>query len=207
MCGICGIKGIISEERNRYVNNMLETLSHRGPDEEGIYFDGDISLGVKRLSIIDLKTGSQPIFNEDKNIVLICNGEIYNFYMLRENLIKKGHKFYTQTDIEVIVHLYEEFGSDCLKEFKGMFAFALWDKKKKLFFLARDRLGIKPLYYFNNNGVFAFASEPKALLRLPFIAKEINPIAVDLYFSLEYVPAPLTSFQDIFKLKPELYIL
>ncbi len=207
MCGICGLIGLSPKEDGKiFLDNMLKSLSYRGPDEEGKHFDEDVLLGIRRLSIIDLKTGSQPIYNEDKSIVLICNGEIYNFYILREKLIKKGHKFYTQTDTEVIIHLYEELGIDCLRELKGMFAFALWDKEEKLLFLARDRLGIKPLYYFNNSGMFAFASELKALLELPFITKILNLKAVDLYFSLEYVPAPLSIFKDIYKLKPGYYL-
>jgi len=207
MCGICGVKGIVYKDHKIYFDEMLNSLSHRGPDEEGKYLEGDLFLGVRRLSIIDLITGSQPLYNEEKNIVLICNGEIYNFNKLKESLIAKGHKFRSQTDIEVIIHLYEDLGTDCLKELKGMFVFAIWDKKKKILFVARDRLGIKPLYYFSNNGIFAFASELKALLKLPFITKELEPLAVDLYFSLEYIPSPLSIFKGIFKLKPGHFLI
>ena len=129
MCGICGIKGLPTEERNKYIDDMLILLHHRGPDEKGKYFDEDISLGMTRLSIIDLKTGSQPIYNENKSLVVTCNGEIYNFYTLRDFLLKKHHRFYTDSDAEVLVHLYEEYGTDCLKYIKGMFSFIIWDKK------------------------------------------------------------------------------
>jgi len=207
MCGICGIKGLISEERNGFVDKMSDTLYHRGPDEEGRYFDRDISLGIRRLSIIDLETGSQPIYNEDKTLALVCNGEIYNFHVLKDRLIKKGHNFYTNTDAEVLVHLYEEYGLDCLKYLKGMFAFALWDKKRRFLFIARDRFGIKPLYFYNKGGIFAFASELKALLKLPFIKRRLNIQAMNLYFSLDYVPSPHSIFQSIYKLKPAHYIL
>lgn len=190
MCGICGIKGLIPEENIRYTNDMLESLYHRGPDEQGNYLDENILLGIRRLSIIDLKTGSQPIYNENKNLIVVCNGEIYNFYELRDNLIKKGHSFYTNSDVEVLVHFYEEYGTDCLKYIKGMFSFALWDKYKKILFIARDRLGIEPLYYYDKNGLFTFSSEIKALLKLPFISKELDIQALDLYFSLEYIPSP-----------------
>lgn len=186
---------------------MLEALHHRGPDEEGVYADEDISLGIRRLSIIDLETGSQPIYNEDKSLVVICNGEIYNFCSLRNDLIKKGHDFYTNSDTEVIVHLYEENGSDCIQYIKGMFAFALWDKNRKSLFIARDRFGIKPVYYYNKNGVFAFASEAKALLKLPFINRELNAGALDLYLSLEYVPSPYSIWKDVYKLRPAHYMI
>ena len=160
-------------------------------------------LGATRLSIIDLTpTGSQPLFNEDGTLVLVCNGEIYNAPALREELSRKNHRFYSRTDIEVIIHLYEEMGERCLEKLKGMFAFALWDKQKKSLFIARDRFGIKPLYYYAESGKFAFASEIKALLKLPFIKKEIDLRALDLYFSLEYVPSPFSIYKNIRKLKP-----
>ncbi len=207
MCGICGIKGSVSQVTDKYMERMLNALYHRGPDEKGEYYDEDVFLGIRRLSIIDLKTGSQPIYNEDKGLIVVCNGEIYNFYKLRDSLIKKGHNFYTNSDVEVIVHLYEEYNVDCLKYIKGMFSFALWDKNNKILFIARDRFGIKPLYYYNSNGIFAFSSELKALLKLPFINKELNRKAVSLYFSLEYIPSPYSVLQDIYKLKPAHYML
>lgn len=186
---------------------MLEALYHRGPDEGNKYSDESLSLGIRRLSIIDLKTGSQPIFNEDKSMAVVCNGELYNFRRLKDALVGKGHNFYTGSDVEILVHLYEEYGTDCLRNVKGMFSFALWDKNKKVLFLARDRFGIKPLYYYHRNGIFAFASEPKALLRLPFISRQMNLKALDLYFSLEYIPSPHSIIEDIYKLEPGHYIL
>lgn len=186
---------------------MLKSLYHRGPDEQGEYLDNNISLGIRRLSIIDLKTGSQPLFNEDRSLVVVCNGEIYNFYELRNNLIKKGHNFYTNSDAEAIVHLYEIYGTECVKYLKGMFSFALWDKNKKNLFIVRDRFGIKPLYYYNNNGIFAFSSELKALLKLPFVEKKMNIQALSLYFSLGYTPSTCSIFKGIYKLEPAHYIL
>ena len=189
---------------------MLASLDHRGPDEQGQFCDSEAALflGATRLSIIDLTpTGSQPLFNEDKTLVLVCNGEIYNAPALREELSRRGHHFFSKTDTEVIVHLYEEMGEHCLDKLKGMFAFALWDTEKKSLFIARDRLGIKPLYYYAENGRFAFASEIKALLKLPFIKKEIDVKALDLYFSLEYVPSPFSIYKGIRKLKPGSYLV
>ena len=195
MCGICGTKGIAPESLREEHRAMLASLDLRGPDERGQFCDPEeaLFLGATRLSIIDLTpTGSQPLFNEDGTLVLVCNGEIYNAPALREELSRKNHRFYSRTDIEVIIHLYEEMGERCLEKLKGMFAFALWDKQKKSLFIARDRFGIKPLYYYAESGKFAFASEIKALLKLPFIKKEIDLRALDLYFSLEYVPSPFT---------------
>jgi asparagine synthase (glutamine-hydrolysing) len=203
---MCGISGI-NKRNTEFISKMLDALYHRGPDEEGVYADEDISLGVRRLSIIDLTTGSQPIYNEDKSLVVICNGEIYNFRSLREELIKKGHHFHTDSDTEALVHLYEENGRDCLRHIKGMFAFALWDRNRKTLFIARDRFGIKPLYYYNKDGIFAFASEAKALLKLPFINRELNTNALNLYLSLEYVPSPYSIWKDIYKLRPAHYMI
>ncbi len=205
MCGICGTKGIAPDSFREEHRAMLLSLDHRGPDGQGQFCDPDAALflGATRLSIIDLtSTGSQPLFNEEKTIVLVCNGEIYNAPALRAELSQRQHRFHSRTDTEVIIHLYEEMGERCLEKLKGMFAFALWDKKKKLLFIARDRLGIKPLYYYAENGKFAFASEIKALLKLPFIKKEIDVRALDLYFSLEYVPSPFSIYKGIRKLKP-----
>ena len=203
MCGICGINKNNSER----ISGMLEAMRYRGPDEEGVYADESVSLGIRRLSIIDLKTGSQPMYNENRSIAVVCNGEIYNFKSLREDLSGKGHSFYTNSDTEVLAHLYEEYGKDCLRHIKGMFAFALWDKDKEELFIARDRFGIKPLYYYNKNGLFAFASEAKALLSLPFVSRAMNFEALDLYLSLEYVPSPYSIWQVIHKLKPAHYMV
>ena len=210
MCGICGTKGIAPDSLREELRAMLVSLDHRGPDERGQFCDPEAALflGATRLSIIDLTpTGAQPLFNEDKSIVLVCNGEIYNAPALREELSRRRHRFNSRTDIEVIIHLYEEMGELCLDKLKGMFAFALWDKKKKVLFVARDRLGIKPLYYYAENGKFAFASEIKALLKLPFIKKEIDVGALDLYFSLEYVPSPFSIYKGVRKLKPGHFLI
>jgi len=173
MCGICGTTGIADE---RLMRRMCEVLVHRGPDDTGFYIDKEnkISLGVRRLSIIDLKGGHQPIHDEDKKIWIIFNGEIYNFVELREFLKKKGHSFYTRTDTETIVHLYEEYGEACVNVLQGMFVFALWDKKEKKFFIARDRLGIKPLYYYERKGKLIIGSEIKAILEHPDVSREVN---------------------------------
>ncbi|MFH1208622.1 MAG: asparagine synthase (glutamine-hydrolyzing) [Candidatus Omnitrophota bacterium] len=210
MCGICGAKGITPDSFRDECRAMLASLNHRGPDEHGQYCDPEagLFLGATRLSIIDLTpSGSQPLFSEDKTIVLVCNGEIYNAPVLRKELSQKQHRFHSRTDTEVIIHLYEEMGERCLEKLKGMFAFALWDRKKELLFVARDRLGIKPLYYYAENGKFAFASEIKALLKLPFIEKKTDIGALDLYFSLEYVPSPCSIYKSIRKLKPGSYLI
>ena len=203
MCGICGMVGKVDEE---LVKKMASVLKHRGPDSEGFYFDTEVGLGIRRLSIIDLITGDQPIHNEDKSIHLIYNGEIYNFLELRKSLEKKGHYFYTKTDTEVIVHLYEEYKQDCIKYLEGMFTFALWDKKEKKLLIGRDRIGIKPLYYTFNNREFIFASEMKAILIKKEISKEINFEAIDYFLTYLYIPEPITIFKNIYKL-PSGYIL
>ncbi len=179
---------------------MLGKISHRGPDDHGIYLQKGISLAHSRLSIIDLtERGRQPIHNEDDSLQIIFNGEIYNFEILRNRLEELGHRFYTDTDTEVIVHLYEEYGVDCVKHLNGMFAFALWDSNKRELFLARDRIGIKPLYYYLNDGVLIFASEIKAILEYP-LQREVDIESLNLYFNLSFVPSPRTMFKDIKKL-------
>ncbi|MBL7206317.1 MAG: asparagine synthase (glutamine-hydrolyzing) [Candidatus Aenigmarchaeota archaeon] len=197
MCGICGFVGF---EDKALLKKMMDSIKHRGPDDSGVFIDKGISLGHRRLSIIDLKTGKQPMKNEDGTIQIVFNGEIYNFQELRTDLEKKGHKFYTNSDTEVIIHAYEEYGKNCLKRFNGMFAFAIWDSKKKSLFLARDRLGIKPLYYTFFNGSLIFASEIKAILQHPDVKKDVDFQAMNHYFSLGYVPAPRTMFDGIKKL-------
>lgn len=204
MCGICGFinNGMAQGRARAVVERMCRVMTHRGPDDEGFYVDDYIAVGMRRLSIIDLKTGQQPIFNEDRSICLIANGEIYNYKELRADLVKKGHRFTTRSDCEVLVHLYEEYGEECLAKTNGMFAFAIWDSKKKELFLARDRIGIKPLYYSAVNGSFLFGSELKALLQHPFIKKELDLEAVSQYLTYEYIPAPLTILKGINKLLP-----
>ncbi|HOJ40425.1 MAG TPA: asparagine synthase (glutamine-hydrolyzing), partial [bacterium] len=182
------------------LQKMTRLMAYRGPDEEGYFFRDNVGLGHRRLSIIDLKTGQQPIASEDSRILLVCNGEIFNFQDLRKELTRKGHRFRSFSDNEVIVHLYEEKGFDCLHDLRGMFAFAIWDDRKKLLFLARDRVGKKPLIYTRVNGNFAFASEIKALLLLPGISREIDLVAVDLFLSYQAIPSPRTIFTQICKL-------
>lgn len=197
MCGIFGSVGVADKN---LLKKMAGSLWHRGPDSEGMFFEDGVGLGVRRLSIIDLKTGDQPIFNEDKTIVIVFNGEIYNFRELRNDLEKKGHRFYTLTDTEVIVHLYEEHKEDCVNFLNGMFAFAIWDKAQKKLFIARDRLGVKPLYYAVRNGELIFSSELKALLEDGSISREIDLEALDCYLRFLYIPAPLTIFKGVYKL-------
>jgi asparagine synthase (glutamine-hydrolysing) len=181
---------------------MTDTLVHRGPDDAG-YFVGDrVGLGHRRLSIIDLAGGQQPIFDEDGSRVIIFNGEIYNYRPLRDLLLAKGHRFQTHSDTEVILHLYEDLGEKCVEQLRGMFAFAIWDQTKQTLFLARDRLGVKPLYYSLHNGRCVFGSELKAIIRDPAVPRELDWQALDQYFSLLYIPAPRTIFRHIFKLPP-----
>lgn len=199
MCGICGTYGFVDKD---LLKKMCNAIAHRGPDDEGYYYDVDVMLGMRRLKVIDLNAGNQPIYNEDESIVVVYNGEIYNYKENREYLEGKGHKFYTQSDTETIVHLYEEFGDGFVERLRGMFAIAIWDSSRKKLFLARDRIGIKPLYYFIKNGVLIFASELKAILRYPLIEKEINFHALHDYLTYMCVPAPDTIFRDVYKLEP-----
>jgi len=203
MCGICGF--CFSDKRTvdrNILARMTSTLQHRGPDDEGYYADAGIALGHRRLSIIDLDTGKQPIHNEDETIYVVFNGEIYNFPKLKKELEKKGHRFYTKTDTEVLVHLYEESGERCVESLAGMFAFAIWDGKKRKLLLARDRIGIKPLYYSYNGKGLAFASEPKALLQLPWVDRRLDPQALSHYLSYDFIPAPYCIYEDIKKVPP-----
>lgn len=179
---------------------MIKSISYRGPDEKGFFIDDKIALGHSRLSIIDLKTGSQPILNEDKSKVLVYNGEIYNFLELKEILEKSGHQFRTSSDSEVIIHAFEKWGENCLNLFNGMFAFALYDRKRKNLLLARDQFGKKPLYFTIINNQLIFASEPKALFYHPKVKKEINLNALSKYLAYEYVPGKETIYKGIFKI-------
>jgi asparagine synthase (glutamine-hydrolysing) len=201
MCGICGVLSLSDSRPDvALAHQMADSLAHRGPDGDGFYNDTAIALGHRRLSIIDLATGDQPIFNEDRSIAIVFNGEIYNYKELRQDLVKKGHRFRTTGDTEVIVHLYEEQGIECVRELNGMFAFAIWDAPKRQLFLARDPLGEKPLYYVNTGREFLFASELKALLRNGGISREIDPAALDDYLAYGYVPAPRTIYRSVSKL-------
>ncbi len=185
---------------------MNERIKHRGPDDEGFYLDDNISLGHRRLSIIDLsEKAKQPMFNEDKSLCIVFNGEIYNFRELRKNLELKGHKFISNSDTEVILHLYEDCGEKCLDFLNGIFTFAIYDLKKKELFVARDRIGVKPLYYYCQGGKFIFSSEIKAILEHN-IEKEIDLDALNHYFRLMYIPAPLTIFKNIYKLPQAHYL-
>lgn len=204
MCGICGVVSFRPNAPldSSVLKQMNDSIRHRGPDDEGYYQDTYASLAMRRLSIIDLHTGQQPISNETDDIWVVYNGEIYNFKEVRTKLEQRGHKFKTQTDTEVIVHAYEEYGDDCVKHFNGMFAIALWDSRNRKLFLARDRVGIKPLYYWAGQDKLVFASELKALILHPEIPRQINIQALDIFLTLEYVPAPYTIYKNIFKLLP-----
>ena len=184
------------------IETMCRTLAHRGPDDEGTFIANGVGLGSRRLSIIDVAGGHQPIHNEDRSIWIVFNGEIYNCRQLRALLEKLGHGFYTRTDTETIVHAYEEFGDECVKYLNGMFAFAIWDGSRRRLFLARDRFGIKPLYYAVVNKQLVFASEMKALLEHPSIERRIDFVALNEYLSFEYVPTPRTIFKGIRRLPP-----
>jgi len=199
MCGICGIFG---KSDTQTVRRMLSVLSHRGPDDEYLVQREDFCLGARRLSIIDVEGGRQPLSNENGDIWAAQNGEIYNFPLLREQLISKGHSFKSRTDTEVIVHLYEEEGQDFYHSLNGMFAISLWDDAKKQGILVRDRVGKKPLYYFLQNGVLYFASEIKALLQIPGFERRLNLEALHHYLSYKHVPCPLSIFQGIHALPP-----
>lgn len=203
MCGITGIH----ERGGRQVDpvivaGMLDAIIHRGPDDEGTHLDEGVALGARRLSIIDLPSGHQPISNEDGSVTVAFNGEIYNYRALRERLSRAGHSFRTQGDTEVLVHLYEELGEECVHELEGMFTFALWDRRQRRLLLARDRLGVKPLYYSHADERLLFASEIKSLLRHPALSAAPDLDALAAFLLLKYVPAPQTMFQGIVALPP-----
>jgi len=202
---MCGIVGFNWEDKT-LVRRMTETITHRGPDDSVLFTDSGVSLGMRRLSIIDLKKGIYPLTNEDRNIFVIFNGEIYNFQKLKEMLEQKGHFFRTRTDGEVIVHLYEEYKENFVKFLNGMFAICIYDSKAKEIFLARDRIGIKPLYYWFNKGNLVFSSEIKSILELNSVKREINKTAMNQYFALRYNPCEETLFQDIKRLLPGYFI-
>ncbi|MBB3047830.1 asparagine synthase (glutamine-hydrolyzing) [Litorivivens lipolytica] len=202
MCGIAGIFGT-SGQRVEPVDvvAMCDALRSRGPDDDGYYINNDIGLGMRRLSIIDLETGNQPIFNEDRSIVVVLNGEIYNYRSLKQSLIKKKHSFYTESDTEVIVHLYEEYGDQCVHQLRGMFAFALWDNNRRKLLLARDRLGIKPLFYGHFHGHFVFGSELKSILQLPWVERQLDWNAVAHLFTFLTTPRAQSILSGINKLE------
>src|SRR5215204_3583697 len=203
MCGIAGwinLENKSSENGEAVLHAMCERMKHRGPDSEGLWLENQVALGMRRLSIIDLATGEQPVYSEDKQIVVVMNGELYNFREVRARLEKRGHKFETQTDTEILPHLYEEYGEAMLEHINGMFAFALWDKRREKLLIARDRFGEKPLYYGVFDGKLIFASEPKVLLENPAVKAEINVDALRQFLSFDYVPAPASIYKGISKL-------
>lgn len=210
---MCGISGIVDLRDRRPINPALlqamnDTLTHRGPDGEGFHYEPGVGFGHRRLSIIDLEGGKQPLYNEDETVVVTYNGEIYNFGELIQELAGKGHRFRTRCDTEVIVHAWEEWGERCLDRFNGMFAFALWDRRRQMLFMARDRLGVKPLYYAQlADGELIFGSELKALLVHPKLEREIDPEAVEDFFCFQYVPDPKTIYKGVAKLAPGHFLL
>ncbi len=203
MCGIAGI--VRSDGRSvdeALLGRMCDAIRHRGPDDDGVYVNGPVGLGMRRLSIIDLKSGKQPIHNQDRTAWIVFNGEIYNYRELRAQLEKLGHTFYTNSDTEAIVHAYDRYGVDCPKHLRGMFAFAIWDERTQELFLARDRVGKKPVLYSQLNDQFVFGSEFSALLLHPDVSRDIDHEALDHYLSFMCVPAPLTAYRAIRKLEP-----
>lgn len=205
MCGICGFTGQVVD-RDDVIRNMTEVITHRGPDSDGFFTDDYISMGFRRLSIIDLDAGHQPIYNEDKSLVLTFNGEIYNYKELRKVLIQKGHKFYTDTDSEVLVHGFEEWQEDLLPKLRGMFGFAIYNSKDKSVFIARDMFGIKPMHYTQIGEDFVYASEIKSILEHPKFVKRFNTRALDTYLSFQYAVPPETFFEGVYCLMPGHYL-
>src|SRR5207245_1129087 len=204
MCGICGI--LYCGEERRVQRDTLAQMNahivHRGPDDDGFFVEGNVGLAMRRLSIIDIRTGQQPISNEDKSLWIVYNGEIYNHRELRSKLEARGHRYRTKSDTETIVHLYEEYGRDCVQHLRGMFAFAIWDRRLRRLFIARDRLGIKPLYYFYDDKKFIFGSEIKAILAYPGIKPEFNQSTLAEYLAFGYIAGQETMFTGICKLPP-----
>ena len=199
---MCGIAGKISDGRvdPALLDRMCAVIEHRGPDSRGVYLDDGVALGVQRLAIIDLATGDQPIFNEDGSVVVVLNGEIYNYRELRETLVRSGHRLSTKTDTEVIAHLYEDHGDACVEHLRGMFAFALWDKRRRRLLLARDRLGKKPLFYAHDGDTLWFGSETKSVLQDPDVSRDVDYGAIDAYLQYGFVPHPRSAFAALKKL-------
>ncbi len=205
---MCGIVGFASLEKNKkqIIKKMADRIKHRGPDGEGYYTDDFVALGHRRLSIIDLATGSQPMFNEDESKVIVFNGEIYNYVELREELKKCHHEFKTSSDTEVLLHGYEEWGRALPKKLRGMFAFAIWDKTEETLFCARDNFGIKPFYYYQNENAFLFASEIKSFLEYPTFQKELNKELIGPYLSFSFTPTTETFFKGVYRLDPGCFL-
>lgn len=209
MCGIAGKVHLTPGARSNAaeIEAMLRPITHRGPDGQGVYLDGPAGLGHLRLSIIDLSTGDQPMTNEDSTVWIVFNGEIYNYQALREQLVARGHTFRTRSDTEVIVHLYEEYGVDCVRHLRGMFGFAIWDVPRQRLFVARDRVGIKPVYYCQTPDTLLFASELKAILADSAVSRDMNSAALRQFFAFYYLPGEETLFKSIRKLPPGHYVV
>ena len=203
MCGIAGILNFNGEQPSEHiVQNMMNVIHHRGPNDSRMWIGDRVGLGFKRLSIIDVAVGAQPLSNEDDSVWIIFNGEIYNYLELRADLIARGHEFKTHTDTEVIVHLYEEYGEECVHQLRGMFGFAIWDRSKQQLFIARDHFGIKPVYYFYDQDMFVFGSEIKSLLTVPGMPRDLNMNGLYNYLTFQYVPDPEKMYSGIYKLPP-----
>ena len=203
MCGIVGsVHAAPGQGDQQEVRRMCSLIRRRGPDDEGFYFDDQVGLGMRRLAIIDVNSGRQPVFNEDRTVAVVFNGEIYNYRELRENLVKRGHRLVTHSDTECIVHLYEDFGEECASHLRGMFAIAIWDLRQKKLVLARDRFGIKPLYYWQNGRDLYFGSELKCLLSLSHFERRMDFQSVSEFFTFKYVPGPRTIYDGIIELPP-----
>ncbi|MBR6617771.1 MAG: asparagine synthetase B, partial [Oscillospiraceae bacterium] len=207
MCGFVGFTGSVGDAE-RVIESMMDAIRHRGPDASGRYVDADIALGHRRLSIIDIsEQGNQPLYSEDGNLVLVFNGEIYNYREIRKELQKLGYRFRTQTDSEVLIYGYAAYGTKLLEKLRGMFSFVIWDKRKKTLFGARDFFGIKPLYYAKMGDTLLFGSEIKAFLKHPHFQKELNTAALEEYLTFQYSAMEETFFKNVFRLQPAHYFL
>ena len=208
---MCGIVGIVSSDQTpvhrTWVEAINRSIHHRGPDDDGFYVNGAVGLGMRRLSIIDVEGGQQPVHNEDKTIWVVFNGEIYNYKEIRESLEELGHQFQTHSDTETLVHLYEEYGEEGISRLRGMFAYALWDENRERLILARDRFGIKPLYYTCTGGKLLFASELKSFLAMPGFTPEISPSAIEAFLTYLYIPGPQTVFRNVNEIPPAHYLV
>ncbi|MBG9792289.1 asparagine synthase [Paenibacillus dendritiformis] len=203
MCGIAGIYHFHDQQPSEHlIRSMMDLIHHRGPDDAKLWIGDRVGLGFRRLSIIDVAEGAQPLSNEDDSVWIIFNGEIYNYLELREDLLGRGHQFKTNTDTECILHLYEEYGTKCVNHLRGMFGFAIWDRNKQELFLARDHFGIKPLYYYMNDEMLVFGSEIKSILTVPGVARQVNMNGFYNYLTFQYVPDPETMYAGIYKLPP-----
>ena len=202
MCGIAGKVSLSEPVERTLLERMCAAIEHRGPDSRGIFIEDGVGLGVQRLRVIDLETGDQPLFNEDRSIVVVLNGEIYNYEELRAELEKRGHTFSTRSDTEVIVHLYEDLGAGCVHRLRGMFAFAVWDSRRRQLLLARDRIGKKPLFYAAKHGTLWFGSETRAIIEDAMIERTVDFGAIDTFLHHQYVPAPMSAFAELRKLPP-----